>query len=179
MLLLGGILVNNYVLQNYMGVCAFVGGSKDRNKALALGIWITVLMVVAAALAWVLDSFVLAPLGLTYLRTLIYVALILALVYIIKAVAAKMGKPMGGYFPMLVLNTAVLGVVLDNITAGYGFIESVLAALGVGLGFLLGMQVYGALCDKIEDSYVPKAFKGLPVRVLALAIISMVVFAFK
>ena len=178
-ILLGGVLLNNYALSSFLGVSAMFGSSKDTKKAAIMGCAVTVVMVLAGAIAWPVEKFVLSAFGLGYLQTLVYVSIILAVSYLVGAVAkAAFKKPLGVWFPLIALNSAVLGVVLTNAAEGYGFVQAVVAALAAGLGFLLAMVVFSGVRSRIEEQYVPKAFRGLPVQLMAACIIALALYAF-
>lgn len=179
LILLGGVLVNNYVLQQFLGVSPFLGSAKLETKRVRLGLAVTVVMVLSAALTWPLQTFVLDRFGLAYFQTLFFVAIILAVVYLVELVVSKgLHQSLGVYFPLIALNSAVLGVTVNNITDGFNFVESLVSALGAGLGFLLAMVVFSGLQGKIQEKYVPKAFRGLPIALLSASIVSLALFAF-
>ena len=115
----------------------------------------------------------------TQIIALVFVAIILAVSYLCGAVAkASVQKSLGVWFPLIVLNSAVLGVTVNNAAAGYGFVEAVLSALASGLGYLLAVVVFSGVCTRIEDQYVPRAFRGLPVQLMAACIIALALYAF-
>lgn len=171
--LLAGILVNNYVFERFLGVTPFLGYAKFGKKTAAVGLALTVTLVLSAAVIWPVNVYVLTPLKLGYLQLLVYVALILLILYLVQLVC---GKKFGVYFPLLALNAALLG---GGLLASESYAESLVAALGVGLGFLLGMPMFAALIDRLEEVYIPRAFRGLPIRLLTASIISMALLAFK
>ena len=106
-------------------------------------------------------------------------AILLAVVYLVELVVSKgLHQSLGVYFPLIALNSAVLGVTVNNITDGFNFVESLVSALGAGLGFLLAMVVFSGLQGKIQEKYVPKAFRGLPIALLSASIVSLALFAF-
>lgn len=178
-ILLGGVLLNNYALQSFLGVSTFLGASKDTKKAAVMGCAVTIVMVLTGVITWPVNSFVLAPFGLEYLQTLVFVTIILAVAYLVGAVAKKIvKKPLGAWFPLIALNSAVLGVTLNNVTEGYDFLQALVSSVAVGLGFLLAMVVFCGVRSKIEDQYVPKAFRGLPIQLMAASIIALALFAF-
>lgn len=178
-ILLGGALVNNYVLQQYMGVCPVLGGAKDTRKAVGMGLAVTVIMVLAALVTWPLQTFVLEKLSIGYLQTLLFAVLIAAIVYLAEAVLKRLGKSLGAYLPVVLLNSAVLGVTIQNASAEYTFLESLFAAIGAGIGFLAALLLFAGVESKIDEVHVPKAFRGLPVRLLAASILSLAVLAYK
>ena len=178
-ILLGGVLLNNYALQSFLGVTTFLGASKDTKKAAAMGASVTVVMTLAGFLTWLVNAYVLAAFGLEYLQTLVFVAIILAVAYAVGA-AAKLvvKKPLGLWFPLIALNSAVLGVTLNNITEGYSLLQALVSSVAVGLGFLLAMLVFCGVRSKIEEQYVPKAFRGLPIQLMTASILALALFAF-
>ena len=176
LIMLGGVLVNNYALEKFLGVGPVLGGRKYGSAA--MGFSVAAVMLLAAAVAWPLYR-LLVLLGAEYLETLIFVLVVLLVVYVLGAMFAKSGKPVGAYFPLVALNSAVLGLAVNNITEGYTYVEALFAALGAGLGFVLAMVLFAGVKSKINERYVPKAFRGLPVMLLAASIISLAFYAFK
>lgn len=176
LIMLGGVLVNNYALEKFLGVGPVLGGRKYGSAA--MGFSVAAVMLLAAAVTWPLYR-LLVLLGAEYLETLIFVLVVLLIVYVLGAMFAKSGKPVGAYFPLVALNSAVLGLAVNNITEGYTYVEALFAALGAGLGFVLAMVLFEGVKLKINERYVPKAFRGLPVMLLAASIISLAFYAFK
>lgn len=176
LIMLGGVLVNNYALEKFLGVGPVLGGRKYGSAA--MGFSVAAVMLLAAAVTWPLYR-LLVLLGAEYLETLIFVLVVLLVVYVLGAMFAKSGKPVGAYFPLVALNSAVLGLAVNNITEGYTYVEALFAALGAGLGFVLAMVLFAGVMSKINERYVPKAFRGLPVMLLAASIISLAFYAFK
>lgn len=177
LIMLGGVLVNNYALEKFLGVGPVLGGRKYGSAA--MGFSVAAVMLLAAAVTWPLYR-LLVLLGAEYLETLIFVLVVLLVVYVLGAMFfAKSGKPVGAYFPLVALNSAVLGLAVNNITEGYTYVEALFAALGAGLGFVLAMVLFDGVKSKINERYVPKAFRGLPVMLLAASIISLAFYAFK
>ena len=174
--MLGGVLVNNYALEKFLGVGPVLGGRKYGSAA--MGFSVAAVMLLTAAVTWPLYR-LLVLLGAEYLETLIFVLVVLLVVYVLGAIFAKSGKPVGAYFPLVALNSAVLGLAVNNITEGYTYVEALFAALGAGLGFVLAMVLFDGVKSKINERYVPKAFRGLPVMLLAASIISLAFYAFK
>lgn len=176
LIMLGGVLVNNYALEKFLGVGPVLGGRKYGSAA--MGFSVAAVMLLAAAVTWPLYR-LLVLLGAEYLETLIFVLVVLLVVYVLGAMFAKSGKPVGAYFPLVALNSAVLWLAVNNITEGYTYVEALFAALGAGLGFVLAMVLFAGVKSKINERYVPKAFRGLPVMLLAASIISLAFYAFK
>lgn len=176
LIMLGGVLVNNYALEKFLGIGPVLGGRKYGSAA--MGFSVAAVMLLAAAVTWPLYR-LLVLLGAEYLETLIFVLVVLLVVYVLGAMFAKSGKPVVAYFPLVALNSAVLGLAVNNITEGYTYVEALFAALGAGLGFVLAMVLFAGVKSKINERYVPKAFRGLPVMLLAASIISLAFYAFK
>ena len=176
LIMLGGVLVNNYALEKFLGVGPVLGGRKYGSAA--MGFSVAAVMLLTAAVTWPLYR-LLVLLGAEYLETLIFVLVVLLVVYVLGAIFAKSGKPAGAYFPLVALNSAVLGLAVNNIAEGYTYVEALFAALGAGLGFVLAMVLFAGVKSKINKRYVPKAFRGLPVMLLAASIISLAFYAFK
>ena len=181
-ILLTSVFVNNYVLQRFLGICPFLGVSKKLNQATGMGAAVIFVMLMATAATWPLQMYVLEPLGIGYLQTIVFILVIAALVQFIEIALKKfipaLHKSLGVYLPLITTNCAVLGVTINNITDGYSFIESMVSSLGCGLGVLLAMVLFSGVRSRIEDSDVPEAFKGLPITLVAAAIVSLAFFGF-
>ncbi len=181
-ILLTGVFVNNYVLQKFLGICPFLGVSKKFNQASGMGVAVIFVMLCATAVTWPIQSFVLSPLGLGYLQTIVFILVIAALVQFVEIVLKRfipaLYKALGVYLPLITTNCAVLGVAINNITDGYDFVESMFSSLGVGLGFLLAMVLFAGVRSRIENCPAPKSFKGLPITLVAASIVSPAFFGF-
>ena len=181
-ILLAGIFVNNYVLQKVLGICPFLGVSKKFNQASGMGIAVIFVMLCATAATWPIQKYVLDPSGLGYLQTIVFILVIAALVQFVEIALKKfipaLHKSLGVYLPLITTNCAVLGVAINNITDGYGFVESMFSSLGVGLGFLLSMVLFAGVRSRIENCPAPKAMQGLPVTLIAASIVSLAFFGF-
>ena len=182
LILMTGVLANNYVLQQFLGICPFLGVSKKFNQASGMGIAVTFVMLCATAVAWPIYTFMLVPFGLEYLETIVFILVIAALVQFVEIVLKKfipaLHKSLGVYLPLITTNCAVLGVALNNITAGYNFIESMFSSLGVGLGFLLAMVLFAGVRSRIENCPSPKVFRGIPITLVAASIVALAFFGF-
>ena len=182
LILMGGVLINNYVLQQFLGICPFLGVSKKVNQASGMGIAVTLVMLFATAATWPIYHYVLVPLNISYLQTIVFILVIATLVQfveiILKRFIPSLFKALGVYLPLITTNCAVLGVALNNITDGYNFIESLVSSLGVGLGFLLAMVLFAGVRSRIENCPAPKAFKGLPVTLVAASIVALSFYGF-
>lgn len=182
LILMGGILVNNYVLQQFLGICPFLGVSKKVNQATGMGIAVTFVMLVATAATWPIYHYILAP-DYTYLQIIVFILVIASLVQFVEIILKKfipaLHKSLGIYLPLITTNCAVLGVTLNNITAEYNFLQSMVSTLGVGLGFLLAMVLFAGVRSRIENCPAPKCFKGIPITLVAASIVALAFFGFE
>ena len=177
LLILGGVLVNNYAFEKFLGVTPLLGYSRKEHKLVALGLSVTVVMLLVAAIAYPVQA-ALVNSGLGYLRLLVFVVLVLLVVYVVELVVkGLMHQCLGVYFPLIALNSAVLGLALENGVKGYSYGQSLAAALG--LGFLAALLLMSGVQSRIEEKHIPAAFRGLPISLLAASIIAMVLVAFK
>lgn len=181
-ILLGSILVNNYVLSQFLGICPFLGVSKKLNQAVGMGVAVIFVMLVATAVTWPIQKFVLDKMGLEYMQTIIFILVIAALVQFTEIVLKKfiptLHKSLGVYLPLITTNCAVLGVTINNITDGYTFVQSLVSSLGCGLGFLLAMVLFSGVRSRIDETKIPKFLRGLPVTLIAASFMSMAFFGF-
>ena len=181
-ILMSSVLVNNYVLSKFLGICPFLGVSKKLNQAVGMGISVIFVMLMATAVTWPIQMFVLNKLGLEYSQNIVFILVIAALVQFIEIVLKKfipsLHKSLGVYLPLITTNCAVLGVTINNILDGYNFVESMVSSLGCGLGFLLAMVLFSGVRSRIDESNIPESFKGLPVTLVAASFISLAFFGF-
>lgn len=168
-----GILANNYALQNNLGTTNLLGFAGKKGGQLCVGLGVTVVTVIAAAVCAALGG--LLP---GYLHTLVFTAVVLAVCGVCQLAASRICKKSGFCLPLVALNSAVLGVCLNNAASGLTVLESVLTALGVGLGFLVGLLVFAGICERLDDRQVPAALRGLPIRLVAAGILSLALFCF-
>ena len=182
LILMGGVLVNNYVLQQFLGICPFLGVSKKFDQASGMGIAVTFVMLLATAATYPIYTYILAPLGLGYLQTIVFILVIATLVQFVEIMLKRfipsLFKALGVYLPLITTNCAVLGVTLNNITDGFSFLESIISSLGVGIGFWLAMVLFAGVRSKISATAPTKAFQGLPVTLIAASIVAMSFYGF-
>ncbi len=182
-IIMSSILVNNYVLRQFLGICPFLGVSKKLNQAVGMGISVIFVMLMATAVTWPIQIFVLDKIGLSYMQTIVFILVIAALVQFIEIVLKKfipsLHKSLGVYLPLITTNCAVLGVTINNMTDGYDFVQSMVSSLGVGIGFLLAMVIFSGVRSRIEESDIPEHFKGLPVTLIAASFVSLAFFGFE
>ena len=182
LILMSSVLVNNYVLNRFLGICPFLGVSKKLNQAVGMGVAVTFVMLLASAVTWPLQYYVLNPNGLGFMQNVLFILIIAALVQFVEIVLKKyipaLHKSLGVYLPLITTNCAVLGVTINNINDKYTFLESMVSSLGCGLGFLLAMVLFSGMRSKNEESEIPECFKGLPVTLIAASFISLAFFGF-
>lgn len=176
-ILLSSVLVNNYVLSRFLGICPFLGVSKKLNQAVGMGVSVTAVMLLATLATWPIQRFVLDPFDLGYLQTIVFILIIASLVQILEIILKRFSpalhQGLGVYLPLITTNCAVLGVAINNITDGYGFLESLVSSLGCGLGFLLAMVLFSGLRSRINEDEVPKSFRGVAITLIAASFISL------
>ena len=181
-ILLSSVLVNNYVLSRFLGICPFLGVSKKLNQAVGMGISVTAVMLLATAVTWPIQYLLLEKVGLGYMQTIIFILVIATLVQILelllKRFSPALHKGLGVYLPLITTNCAVLGVAINNINDGYNFLESMVSSLGCGLGFLFAMVLFSGLRSRIDESRVPAPFRGLAVTLIAASFISLAFMGF-
>lgn len=182
-ILLSAVLVNNYVLRQFLGICPFLGVSKKLNQAVGMGVAVTFVMLLATAVTWPIQNFVLNNLNLGYLQTIVFILVIASLVQFVEIFLKKfipsLHKSLGVYLPLITTNCAVLGVTINNIKDGFNFLESMVSALGCGLGFMLAMVLFSGVRSRIDESDIPEHFKGLPATLIAASFVSLAFFGFE
>lgn len=176
-ILFGAILVDNFVLSKFLGICPFLGVSKKLDSAVGMSLAVIFVMLMATAATWPIQTFVLDQMGLGYMQTVVFILIIAALVQLVEMVLKKfvpaLHKGLGIYLPLITTNCAVLGVTVLNIKEGYTFMEAMTNALGGGLGFLLAMVLFCGVRTRIEGSKITKSFDGIPITLIAASIVSM------
>lgn len=176
-ILLAGILTENMVLAKFLGICPFLGVSKKTDTAVSMSLAVIFVMVLATAATWPIYAYVLEPGGLGYLQTIVFILIIAALVQLVEIVLKKLAPPLykalGIYLPLITTNCAVLGITLLNFTKGYTYAQSLVNALGAGLGFMLAMILFSGVRARLEGADIPEGLKGLPITLIAAAIVSL------
>lgn len=176
-IMLSAVFINNYVLSRFLGICPFLGVSKKLNQAVGMSIAVIFVMLIATAVTWPIQIYLLDPNNLGYLQTIVFILVIAALVQLVEIILKRyipsLHKSLGVYLPLITTNCAVLGVTILNIDEGYTFAEAMVNSLGSGVGFLLAMVMFSGVRSKIEGADVPKAFQGLPITLVAASITSL------
>ena len=173
---LAAILTNNYILSKFLGSCPFLGVSKKLDTAVSMSAAVIVVMVVATAVTWPIQTLLLDPLGLGYLQTIVFILIIAALVQFIETFMKKNMPPLyqalGVYLPLITTNCAVLGVTTLNISSGYNYIESLINSFGSGVGFLVAMVLFAGVRGRLETADIPKSLQGLPITLVSASIVA-------
>ncbi|MBX9229874.1 electron transport complex protein RnfA [Coprococcus catus] len=173
---LAAILTNNYILSKFLGICPFLGVSKKLDTAVSMSAAVIVVMVVATAVTWPIQTFLLDRFGLGYLQTIVFILIIAALVQFIETFMKKNMPPLyqalGVYLPLITTNCAVLGVTTLNISSGYNYLESLINAAGSGFGFLVAMVLFAGVRGRLETADIPKSLQGLPITLVSASIVA-------
>ena len=179
------ILVDNYVLAKFLGICPFLGVSKKLDSAVGMSLAVTFVMVLATAATWPIQTFLLTPANpdgtlkwdMGYLQTIVFILIIAILVQLLENFLKKfipaLYKSLGVYLPLITTNCTILGVTILNLDNGYDFIESIVCAAGAGIGFLVAMVLFSGVRRRVEQAVTPKCFEGLPITLVAAAITSL------
>jgi electron transport complex protein RnfA len=176
-ILLSAVFINNYILSRFLGICPFLGVSKKLDSATGMSLAVIFVMMIATAVTWPIQMFLLNPNELGYLQTIVFILVIAALVQLVEIVLKRyvpsLHKSLGVYLPLITTNCAILGVTILNIDEGYTFLEAMVNSLGSGLGFMLAMIMFSGVRSKLEGADIPKSFKGLPITLVAASITSL------
>lgn len=176
-ILVSAILVDNFVLSKFMGICPFLGVSKKLDSAVGMSAAVIFVMVLATAATWPIYTYLLAPNDLGYLNTVAFILIIAALVQLVEIIMKRyipaLHKALGVYLPLITTNCAVLGVTLLNIDNTYNFVQSIFHALGAGIGFMLAMVLFAGVRSRLEGADIPESFKGMPSTLIAASIVSI------
>ena len=171
------ILVNNYVLVQFLGICPFLGVSKKLNSAFGMSCAVIFVMALATAVTWPLYTYLLLPNDMEYLQTIVYILIIAVLVQLVEIILKRFVPPLhqalGVYLPLITTNCAVLGVTISVIDNGYNFAQSMVCAVGAGAGFMLAMVLFSGVRKRVEEAKPPKCFEGLPITLVSAAIVSL------
>ena len=179
---LGAILVNNFILAQFLGICPFMGVSQKTGTAMGMGLAVVFVMGLASAICWVIDNYILIPLNLAFLETLAFILVIAALVQFVEMFLQKavptLYQALGIYLPLITTNCAVLGVALLNIQKSYNFIESVVYGITGGIGFLVAIVLFASIREHTEDADCPKSFKGFPIALISAGLLALAFMGF-
>ena len=183
LILIGAIFINNYVLVQFLGMCPFFGVSKKTETALGMGISVMFVMTLSSAMTYLFYEFILTPLGITYLRTVVFILIIASIVQFVEVFMKKSFKilyaMLGVYLPLITVNCAIFGVTLINVKNEFTFIGAVINSLGAGAGFTLAMLLLAGIREKYEaNPDVPELFKGFPLALFSAGLMSIAFMGF-
>lgn len=181
-LMLTAILAENFIFIKFYGICPFLGVSDDSEKAFGMGCAVTFVMTVSGAVTWALYEFVLAPLGLEYLKTVAFILVIASLVQLIEMLLHKilpsLYSSLGIFLPLITTNCAVLGSSLLCVQRSYSFIQTVAYCFAAAIGFTMAILIFAGVRERLEQCDAPKSFKGMPLTLITAALVAMVFSGF-
>ena len=176
-ILMTSVLVNNYVLSRFLGICPFLGVSKKLSTATGMSAAVIFVMALATAVTYPINKFLLVQFDLEYLQTIVFILVIAALVQLVEIILKKympaLYNALGIYLPLITTNCAVLGVVILNIDSGYNFAESLFNSVDAGLGFMLAMVMFSGIRERMESNDIPKFLQGLPITLIAASLVAV------
>lgn len=179
---IGAALVNNVVLSQFLGICAFLGVSKKMDTAAGMGGAVIFVLTISSFVTSLIYKFILAPAELDYLKTIVFILVIAALVQLVEMFLKKtipsLYRALGVYLPLITTNCAVLGVALTNVQNGYHFMESVTAGFGTAVGYTISIVLLAGIRERIDEASVPLPFRGAPVVLLSAALMSIAFMGF-
>ncbi|MDR1532455.1 MAG: electron transport complex subunit RsxA [Clostridiales bacterium] len=182
LIFISAVLVNNFVLNRFLGICPFLGVSKKVETAIGMGMAVTFVMALASAVTYVVNNFILIPLNLDYLYNIAFILIIAALVQFVEMFIKKSSpalyQALGIYLPLITTNCAVLGVTVLNRSNGYNFIVSVVHGVGAALGFTLAIVLFASIRERYERNHIPKAFQGFPIALVTAGLMSIAFLGF-
>ncbi|MGB7295052.1 MAG: electron transport complex subunit RsxA [Candidatus Aminicenantales bacterium] len=181
-LFIGAILINNFVLHYFLGICPFLGVSKKIDAALSMGLAVTFVMSLTAVVSWGINHLILIPYGLDYLQIVSFILVIASLVQLVEMFIRKTSPPlyqaMGIYLPLITTNCAIMGLALLIALKNYDFVEAVVFGVGSGLGFTLAIVLMAAIREQLEVADVPKPFQGAPIALIIAGIMALAFLGF-
>ena len=181
-IILTAIFVNNIVFAQFLGICPFIGVSKDLSSALGMGAAVTFVMAVATAVTWVLQHTILIPFGLQYIQTIAFILVIAILVQMLEIVMKKVSPTLyaalGVFLPLITTNCAVLGVAIIVAQKDFGFVHSLVYAIATAIGFALALVIMAGIRTQLELADVPRSMKGVPIALVTAGILAMAFMGF-
>ena len=182
LIMMSAVLVNNFVLTRFLGICPFIGVSKRISQSMGMGMAVVFVMTIASIVTWLLDHFLLQPFNIGFLKTIFFILVIATLVQfiemLIKKTSPALEEALGIFLPLITTNCAVLGVTLLNIDKSYTFIESVFHGLGAGLGFMLALLLMSGIRERLERAEIPKMMQGIPITFITAGLLSIAFLGF-
>ena len=176
------IFISNLILTHFLGLCPFIGVSKNTESAVGMGFAVTFVMSIASVVTWLVYTYVLIPLDLVYLQTIAFILVIASLVQLVEMIIQKISAPLykalGIFLPLITTNCAVLGIALMNITSNHSILESFTGGIAAGLGFMLAIVLMANIRERMDLEYVPKPFRGVPMAFISAGLMALAFMAF-
>ncbi len=176
------VFINNFILTQFLGLCPFIGVSKNFESAAGMGFAVTFVMSIAALATWAIQNFILIPLNIEFLQTITFILMIAALVQFVEMFIQKSSpslyKALGIYLPLITTNCAVLGIALIAVRSDYNALESFVSGIAAGLGFLLAIVLMSAIREKLDSEWVPKPLRGTPIAFITGGLMALAFMAF-
>ncbi|MBQ5752658.1 MAG: electron transport complex subunit RsxA [Alistipes sp.] len=181
-IIIGAIFVNNVVLAQFLGICPFLGVSSKVETSMGMGAAVTFVMALSSIVVWLIQEFILAPLGIEYMQTIVFILVIAALVQMVEIVLKKVSpalyQALGIFLPLITTNCAVLGVAILMIQKEYSLLEGLLYSVSTAIGFALALVIFAGLRERLEFEEVPKAFDGVPIALITASLLAMAFMGF-
>ncbi len=183
LILLSSILVNNFVLSKILGICPFLGVSKRVETAVGMGLAVTFVMALASVISYLVQYFILVPLGIEYMQTIAFILVIAALVQLVELMLQKavpaLYKALGVYLPLITTNCAVLGVAIININEGYNLIQTLVNGVGAAVGFMLAIVLFAGIRERLELAPIPAPLKDFPIALISAGLMASAFMGFQ
>ena len=181
-IIIGAIFVNNVVLAQFLGICPFLGVSSKVETSMGMGAAVTFVMALSAVVTWLIQTYILVPLGIEYMQTIVFILVIAALVQMVEIVLKKVSpslyQALGIFLPLITTNCAVLGVAILMIQKEFSLLQGVVYNVSIALGFALALVIFAGLRERIELEEAPKAFQGVPIALITASILAMAFMGF-
>ena len=182
LILVSSVLVNNYVLSQTLGICPFLGVSKKLNQAVGMGMAVTFVMVIATAVTWPIQNFILSSFDLGYLQTIVFILIIASLVQILEIILKRFSpalhQGLGVYLPLITTNCAVLGVAILMTQKDFDLLTGVIYSIATALGFALALVLFAGIRERLDVEDVPQALKGVPIALITASLLAMAFMGF-
>ncbi len=176
------VFINNFILVQFLGLCPFIGVSRNTDSAVGMGFAVIFVMSMASLATWAVYRLILVPLHIEYLQTISFILIIAALVQLVEMVIMKISPPLykalGIYLPLITTNCAVLGIALIAVRSDYNAMESFVAGIAAGIGFLLAIVVMSTIRERLDKEWVPKPFRGVPISFITAGLMALAFMAF-
>ncbi|NLW52087.1 MAG: electron transport complex subunit RsxA [Tissierellia bacterium] len=182
-IILGSIFINNYVLAQFLGICPTLGVSKKLDTSVGMGLAVTFVITLSSVITLLLNNYILVPFGLQYLKTIAFILVIASLVQFVemflKKTSPSLYNALGVFLPLITTNCVVLGVAILNVDSGYNILETVANSISASVGFTIALVLLSAIREKYEVLDVPKSFRGVPIALISLGLMSIAFFGFR